>query len=113
MIEPELQHYLSGINQTLTEIKSKKTAGIWRSFFNGIFSAIGYFVGLAIVIVLLGWFVNKTGLFASFKQQVDDFQDFMNQAKRAMTTGESNQQNANQVGNIYTLPDGTKVQVVK
>lgn len=113
MIEPELQRYLSGINQTLTEIKNKKPAGIWHSFFNGVFSAVGYFVGLTIVIVVLGWFVNKTGLFASFKRQVDEFQDFMNQAKRAMTAGESSQQNANEVGNIYTLPDGTKVQVVK
>ncbi len=113
MIDPELQHYLSGINQNLTELKTKKTPGIWRSFFNGIFSALGYFIGLALVIVILGWIVNKTGLFASFKQQVDDFQDFMNQAKRVMTAGESGQQNANQVGNIYTLPDGTKVQVIK
>ncbi|HYV33471.1 MAG TPA: hypothetical protein VE973_01315, partial [Candidatus Limnocylindria bacterium] len=112
MIEPELQRYLSGINQHLTEIKAKKSPGIWRAFFNGVFSALGYVVGLALVVVILGWILNKTGLLPAFRAQVKDFQDFMGQAKKVMSTGDSNQQTSPQAGDTYTLPDGRKVKVV-
>jgi len=111
MIDPELQRYLSGVNQHLTDIKNKKNPGIWRSFFNGIFSALGYVVGLALVIVLLAWVLNKTGLLPQFQAQVKDFQDFMGQAKKVMSAGDTSQQNV-QPGQTFTLPDGRKVKVV-
>lgn len=113
MLEPDLRNYLSGINQHLVEIKAKKNPGIWRAFFNGMFSALGYVAGIALVVVVLGWILNKTGLLPSFQQQVKDFQAFMGKAESMMSTGDSSQQNVKQQGNTFILPDGRKVQVVQ
>ena len=117
MLEPELQNYLSGINQNLTEIKNKKNPGVWRSFFNGMFSALGYVVGLVIVIIILGFVLKKTGLLANFQEQVKDFQAFMNDARKVMTAGDSAQNSQQQgsvpAGTVITLPNGQKVQVMQ
>lgn len=112
MIEPELQNYLSGINQNLTEIKNKKTPGIWRSFFNGMFTAFGYFVGFVLIIAIVGWILNKTGYLAEFRQQAKDFQTFMDQARKAFNVGEGSGVSPNST-QTYILPDGTKVEVSK
>lgn len=105
MIEPELQHYLSGINQHLVEIKKNQKHGIWRSFFNGVFSAFGYAVGLAILITVVGFILRQTGYWDKFKQQAKDVGDILDQIKNLKEpfsqTGES----------TITLPDGRQVKV--
>ena len=115
MLDPELKNYLSGINLHLTEIKAKKNPGIWRSFFNGMFSAFGYIVGLALVVVVLGWVLNKMGLTAAFKQQLKDYQVFFNEAKKVMNISSETQQSSysNQPAGdtTITLPDGRQVKV--
>jgi hypothetical protein len=113
MIEPELQNYLSGINQHLVAIKAKKTPGIWRAFFNGMFGAFGYLVGVILIVILLAFILNKTGYLAQYQQQWQKFQDFMSQAENTMNTSQPQQGSGKPVGSIITLPDGTKVQVVK
>jgi len=113
MIDPELQGYLSGINHSLTEIKEKRNPGIWRSFFNGMFSAFGYLVGVVLVIVIVGWFLAKTGLLIPFQDQWQKFENFMNQAESTLNTVNNvqNQQGSVQSGSIITLPDGSRVRV--
>jgi hypothetical protein len=118
MIEPELQNYLSGINQSLTEIKNKKQPGIWRAFFHGMFGAFGYLVGIVVVVVIVGWFLQKTGLIAPFQVQWQKFQKFMTDAENTLNSSQSASQNTQQgteapVGTIITLPNGQKVQVVQ
>lgn len=112
MIDPDLQKQLVDINKSLFEIKTKKS-GIWRAFFNGMFSALGYVVGLALVIVLLGWILNKTGVLPSFQKQVQDFQVFMSNAEKVMAGDNQSSTNIKQQGNTFTLPDGRKVQIVQ
>ena len=117
MLDPELQHYLSGINQNLTEIKTKKGPGIWRSFFNGVFSALGYFFGVAIVIVLLGWFLQRTGLLKPFQDQVKNFTSLVDAARKLLPSTDNTNttspapQKASGGQATVTLPDGRQVQV--
>jgi hypothetical protein len=115
MLEPELQNYLSGINQNLTEIKNKKHIGVWRSFFNGMFAAFGYFVGLAIIIAVVGFIAQKTGILKDIQTQAKDFQLFLDQAKKVIGAGDSAQNSAQNLktGSVITLPDGRKVQIVE
>ncbi len=88
MIDPDLQKQLELINSNLVDIKTKKGSGVWRSFFNGMFAALGYVAGLALVVVILGWYLNKSGLLPQFQQQIKDFQVFMSQAQKLMTAGQ-------------------------
>jgi len=113
MIEPELKTYLAEINQHLAAIQAKKRPGIWRAFFNGMFTGLGYIAGLAFVVVILGWVLNKTGLLDAFQQQVKDFQFLTEQAKKVMTVGGQEQGTAQtQNGEtIITLPDGRQAKV--
>ncbi len=116
MLDPELHNYLSGINQNLVDLKNKKTPGIWRSFFNGMFSALGYLAGLALVLLILGWVLNKMGLTAAFQQQMRDYQSFFNEAKKVMSAGGQSGQGSSQTKNgetIITLPDGRQVKVIQ
>ncbi len=114
MLDPELQHYLSGINQHLVDIKNKRTPGIWRSFFHGVFTAWGYIVGFALFIVILGWFLNRIGVLPEFQKQVRDFQAFMSSAQKMISGegGSQQQYNTSPDGSTITLPDGRKVKVV-
>lgn len=96
MIDPELRSSLGAINQHLVDIKAKRPAGIWRAFFNGMFSALGYVVGLAIIITLLAWILNITGVLPQFQKQVHGFQVFMNQAQQLMTASQNQQGRAGQ-----------------
>lgn len=112
-MEQDLEKQLQEINSNLVEIKNKKQ-GIFRSFFNGMFSALGYIVGLALIVVILGWFLNRIGLLPVFKQQISDFQLLINQAKKIMDVGggaTSNQQSGQGTDTLITLPDGKQVKV--
>jgi hypothetical protein len=78
----DLEKNLKEINQNLVEIKKKKGPGILRAFFNGVFGALGYLVGLAIIFVVLGWFLNKIGMLSVVKDQLSNFQTIIDQAKK-------------------------------
>ncbi len=109
-----MQKQLEEINSNLVALKNKKQ-GVLRSFLMGMFSALGYAAGLALVIVVLGWVLNKMGLLPAFKQQVSDFQAFMDQAKKVMSVGEQQGQNIKSSNNetILTLPDGRQVKIAQ
>ena len=119
MLDPDLQKELDLVNTNLVAIRAKKNPGIWRSFFNGMFGALGYIAGLALVIVLLGWFLNKTGLLPQFQDEMKSFQVFMKQAEKLMGASDSQPTNNTQtqqgssVNGSYmiTLPNGQKAQV--
>ncbi len=114
MIDPDLKIQLDQINQNLVAIEKNKSGGVWRSFFNGMFGAFGYLVGIVIVVILAGWFLNKTGLIMPFQEQWQKFQNFMYQAENTMSaTQQQSQQGSIQNGQVYTLPNGQKVQVVQ
>ena len=69
---------------------------------------------MALVIVFLGWFLNKIGLLSAFKTQVSEFQTFFNQAKKIMDVGgaETTEKAIEKgSGSYITLPDGKQVKV--
>lgn len=110
MIDQELKQHLEALNVQLEGIKNKSGgAGIFRSFFNGMFGALGYIAGLAIVLVVLGWFLNKTGLLPAFKKQISDFQGIIESAKQ-LTTGAKEKMDKIDSQTIV-LPDGREVQL--
>lgn len=128
MIDPDLKTQLDSISQNLTEINKKSgKAGIWRSFFNGMFSALGYVVGLVIVVLVLGWFLQKTGTLEAVEKQINNFTNLINSASRLIPQDqnqkplESSQQPAGQQSAeqqtatsgqaTVILPDGRQVQV--
>ena len=82
MIDPELKIQLEDIKKALTAIEKKNGPGIWRSFFNGVFGALGYIAGLAVVVVILGWTLQRLGLLQAFQDQVRNFTDLVDSAKK-------------------------------
>lgn len=116
MIDPDLKIQLDEVNQSLSAIKNKSSPGIWRAFFNGMFGALGYLVGIVLVVAVVGWFLAKTGLIAPFQQQWQRFQTFMDEAENTLsatqpkstTTQEGSSQNGSY---MITLPNGQKAQV--
>src|SRR4051812_31542371 len=117
MIDPDLKVQLEQINQNLVAIEKKKGAGIWRSFFNGMFNALGYMVGLAIVVVIVGWILQKTGILKGVSDQVKSFMEIMNSAKKLIPqdSKESGAGDGSKQGiagdTTITLPDGRQMKV--
>ena len=118
MIDPELKIQLDTINENLKEIEKKSGTGLWKSFFSGIVNALGYVVGLAIVVVIVGWILQKTGLLPSFENQVKNFTDLVNGAKQLLTSSNTASDNKNQATpqssrgeTTVTLPNGQQVKV--
>ncbi|MDE2312518.1 MAG: hypothetical protein KGJ93_05575 [Patescibacteria group bacterium] len=120
MIDPELKTQLDQINQNLFEIKKKSgPAGVWRSFFGGVMSALGYVVGIALVVMLLVWVLQKTGMLPAFEEQVRSFTELVNGAKQLLptTTSSSNKIQAPSGApagggeSIITLPNGQQLKV--
>jgi hypothetical protein len=115
MIEQELKAYLVEINQHLAVIRAKKNPGIWRAFFNGMFSALGYIAGLALIIVVFGWVLQKSGLLKPFQDQLKNFTQLIEGAKKLLpsdqnTSGTNDTLNKGETTVI--LPDGRQVKVV-
>ena len=118
MIDPELKTELDQINQNLVQLIKKPTGSIWRSFLSGIMSALGYMVGLAIVVVLIGWFLQKSGLLPSVQEQIKTFSDLISAAKNLLPqTSTSTQSTAPSTRGgsggetTVTLPNGQKINV--
>jgi hypothetical protein len=116
MIDPDLKIELDQLNKNLEAIRNKSSPGIWRAFFNGMFGALGYLVGIVVVVAVVGWFLAKTGLIAPFQQQSQRFQTFMDEAENTLSATQpkpaSSQQGSSQNGSyMITLPNGQKAQV--
>jgi hypothetical protein len=123
MIDPDLKSLLEVINQNLNEIKKRSGhPGILRSFFNGMFGALGYVFGIVLVAIILIWFSSKMGWLSSFEQQAQNFSDVINQAKnltspalptngKTTTTGSASSSNAGGGDSLgtFTLPNGQKL----
>jgi hypothetical protein len=118
MIDPDLKIQLDIVNANLIAIKNKKSGGVWRAFFNGVFGALGYVAGLAIIVVVLGWVLQKTGQLPAFEAQVKNFTNLVSAAQKLIindSSSSSNSANANQPATgtptIVTLPNGQQIKV--
>ena len=121
MIDPDLKTQLDAINQNLAEIKKKTgNGGVFRSFFNGMFGALGYVLGLAIVIVILGWFLGKSGLLKPIQEQGKTFLDLIDSAKNLIPANspapapEQKPASSTPTGGgqtTVTLPNGQQIKV--
>ncbi len=116
MIDPDLKSQLDQVNANLIVIKNRKSGGVWRAFFNGVFGALGYVVGLAIVVLILGWFLQKNGLLGAFETQLKNFTDLIDSAKNLIPSNQSTstsktiQQNGG-TPTMVTLPNGQQIKV--
>jgi hypothetical protein len=116
MIDQDLKIELDRLNQNLVEINKKSgKAGVWRAFFNGAFSALGYVAGLAVVVLILGWFLQRTGLLPAFEAQVKNFTDLVNSARELIIYDKQpaapSKLPASGGETTVTLPNGQQVKV--
>lgn len=118
MIDPDLKIQLDIVNANLIAIKNKKSGGVWRAFFNGVFGAFGYVVGLVIVVFLLVWALQKTGMWQSFQGEVSNFTNLVNEAEKLLPSSSQpssspQSQNTGSGGGetLVTLPNGQKIEV--
>jgi hypothetical protein len=119
MIDPDLKTQLDQLNLSLVELKNKKSGGVWRSFFNGVFAALGYVVGLILVVIVLGFVLEKTGQLPAFEAQIKNFSNLLGAAERLIpdnqspssSSGSGNNQQSSGTPTIVTLPNGQQVKV--
>jgi hypothetical protein len=113
MIDPDLKTQLDIVNANLIAIKNKKSGGVWRAFFNGMFSALGYVIGLVIVVFILVWALQKTGMWQSFQNEVGNFTNLVNEAEKLLpshsqpsSSAQSEKTGSGGGETMVTLPNG-------
>jgi hypothetical protein len=74
MIDPELKSHLERIEAELVHMRME-TASLKSSLIRGLIYGAGYILGAALVLLLIGWFLNIVGVIPAFTDQVREFRD--------------------------------------
>ncbi len=53
----------------------------WRMFIEGLWRAIGYFTGLMLAIIILGWFLNMIGVIPFMSEFSENMKEVLNVVK--------------------------------
>jgi hypothetical protein len=105
----------------IKQIKKKTGGGVWRAFFNGMFGALGYVLGLGLVVLVLAWFLQENGLLSAFEQQVQSFGTLVSEAEKIIAPpstaparpqlNNTNSTSTESGETTVTLPNGQQLQV--
>lgn len=83
MLDPELKQYLETLNGNV--IKAGQGLPWWRSLLHGAMSGLGSVVGVAIAVVLVGWFLNIIGIIPAFQREADSWRQLLQQTQQQKT----------------------------
>jgi hypothetical protein len=77
------------------------------------FSALGYVIGLVIVVFILVWALQKTGMWQSFQNEVGNFTNLVNEAEKLLpshsqpsSSAQSEKTGSGGGETMVTLPNG-------
>jgi len=81
MLDPDIKREIDQINKNLVDIR--KNGGVWKSFFRGVLSGFGSILGVAIALAALTWILNIVGVIPALKNQVNQFQQTLEQIQQS------------------------------
>lgn len=76
-MDPELKEQLAIMNKHLSVIEEELRPTRWRMFVQGVWRAVGYLLGLLIVIALLGWILNIIGVIPWFSNLAGELSNIL------------------------------------
>ena len=79
-IDPELKLQLQTINESLAVIKRQNLKR--TSFLRGIFSGMGSVVGVALIVVVIGWVLNIVGVIPAFQATAASWKQTLEEVRR-------------------------------
>lgn len=85
MLDPELKHYLETLNGNI--VKVGQGLPWWRSLLNGVMSGLGSVIGVALALVLFGWFLNIAGIIPAFRREADNWKQLLQQTQQQKLPG--------------------------
>lgn len=62
MLDPEFKVHLEVLEKKLDAINDALKPSRWKMFVQGIYRAIGYLIGLVLIIAIFGWVLNRLGV---------------------------------------------------
>jgi hypothetical protein len=80
MLDPELRQYLETLNGNV--IKAGQGLTWWRTLLNGVMSGVGSVVGVAVAVVLVGWFLNILGIIPAFQREAESWRQLLQQTQQ-------------------------------
>ena len=83
MLDPELKQYLETLNGNTAQIA--RGLPWWRSLLNGAMSGLGSVVGVAVAVVLVGWFLNIIGIIPAFQREAESWRQLLQQTQQQKT----------------------------
>ncbi len=72
MLDPDLKEHLIAIEKELVQIR-RSSGGYASNLMRGILYGAGYVLGVALIIVIIGWVLNKIGVIPQISNQVNAF----------------------------------------
>lgn len=79
-MDSDLKRLLEEINQNL--IFLQRQGRVRNAFWRGVLSGMGSVVGVAIVLVLIGWVLNAVGVIPAFREQAQALRQTLEEIKR-------------------------------
>jgi hypothetical protein len=80
-MDEERNKKIDEIEITLKKILEKLTLTRWQMFKEGLWKAVGYFIGLTLAIIIAGWVLNIIGIIPFMSEFSEDMKEVLNVAK--------------------------------
>lgn len=79
-MDSDLKRQLEEINQNLVSLK--RQGRVRNAFWRGVLSGMGSVLGVAVVLVMIGWILNAVGVIPAFREQAQSLRSTLEEIKR-------------------------------
>jgi len=80
-MDEERNKKIDEIETTLKDIKNILIRTRWEMFVEGLWKAVGYFIGLTLAIIIAGWVLNMIGVIPFMSEFSENMKEVLNVAK--------------------------------
>lgn len=80
-MDEERNKKIDEIEATLKDIKNILIRTRWEMFVEGLWKAVGYFIGLTLAIIIAGWVLNMIGVIPFMSEFSENMKGILNVAR--------------------------------
>lgn len=80
-MEQEINKQIQEISKNVAQLNGK-AGSKWAALFNGFLGGLGYAIGFAVAVALLGYLLNAVGVIPAFRNEVNQWKQIIEQTQK-------------------------------